>query len=211
MKSSAPSPRRRRVLACLLTLAMPALAITALAQKPDPLSPNEPKVTICHNVAHNPHTITVAQSAVPAHLAHGDTLGPCASEPNVTICHRGRTISVSQSAVSAHLAHGDSVGACSSFSSSSVSATSARPLAAPFLPPPPTPVLIPPAAPGAVVTDEVEVCYKGHTVKVTQTSLQTYLSIGAKLGPCKEAGETTATATEPATQPVEEKPAAPEK
>jgi hypothetical protein len=38
------------------------------------------KVVICHHPPGNPdnaHTITVDQSAVPAHLAHGDTLGPC--------------------------------------------------------------------------------------------------------------------------------------
>ena len=31
------------------------------------------KVTICHKG----HTITVSQSALPAHLRHGDTVGPC--------------------------------------------------------------------------------------------------------------------------------------
>lgn len=38
------------------------------------------KVTLCHNGK----TIQVAESAVPSHLAHGDTLGPCptaASKP----------------------------------------------------------------------------------------------------------------------------------
>ncbi|NOT36560.1 MAG: T9SS type A sorting domain-containing protein [Saprospiraceae bacterium] len=35
------------------------------------------KVSICHNVGYNPHTICVAQSAVADHLAHGDYLGPC--------------------------------------------------------------------------------------------------------------------------------------
>src|SRR5687768_9394498 len=38
------------------------------------------KVTICHIPPGNPdnaHTITVGAPAVPAHLAHGDTLGPC--------------------------------------------------------------------------------------------------------------------------------------
>jgi hypothetical protein len=40
----------------------------------------EHKVLICHIPPGNPanaHTISVDQSAVPAHLAHGDTLGPC--------------------------------------------------------------------------------------------------------------------------------------
>ena len=43
---------------------------------------NESQVTICHIPPGNPgnaHTITVGASAVPAHLAHGDTLGPCPS------------------------------------------------------------------------------------------------------------------------------------
>ena len=38
------------------------------------------KVSICHVPPGNPgnaHTIDVAQSAVPAHIAHGDTLGAC--------------------------------------------------------------------------------------------------------------------------------------
>jgi hypothetical protein len=38
------------------------------------------QVTLCHISPGNPgnaHTITVDDSAVPAHLAHGDTLGPC--------------------------------------------------------------------------------------------------------------------------------------
>jgi len=42
----------------------------------------EEKVTICHIPPGNPsnaHTIRVGESAVPAHLGHGDSLGPCPS------------------------------------------------------------------------------------------------------------------------------------
>ncbi len=46
--------------------------------------PSEPeKVTLCHIPPGNPsnaHTIAVGAAAVPAHLAHGDTLGPCPEE-----------------------------------------------------------------------------------------------------------------------------------
>jgi len=41
---------------------------------------NQDKVTICHippGNPDNPQTISVAPQAVPAHLAHGDSLGPC--------------------------------------------------------------------------------------------------------------------------------------
>lgn len=33
--------------------------------------------TVCHNVQHNPHTITIDCHALQAHLAHGDYTGPC--------------------------------------------------------------------------------------------------------------------------------------
>lgn len=38
---------------------------------------NGEKVLVCHNVSKNPHTINISVNALPAHLAHGDTLGPC--------------------------------------------------------------------------------------------------------------------------------------
>ena len=43
------------------------------------------KVTICHIPPGNPdnaHTISVSENAVPAHLAHGDTLGECYESTN---------------------------------------------------------------------------------------------------------------------------------
>ena len=53
-------------------------------EKPNP-NPNpnpnpDDKVTLCHIPPGNPgnaHTISVSPNAVPAHLAHGDTLGAC--------------------------------------------------------------------------------------------------------------------------------------
>ena len=42
------------------------------------------KVVICHRPPGNPanmHTITVSENAVPAHMKHGDTTGPCPGQP----------------------------------------------------------------------------------------------------------------------------------
>ncbi len=41
--------------------------------------PPKQKVTICHapHGCHEPHTLVVSAAALPAHLAHGDTQGPC--------------------------------------------------------------------------------------------------------------------------------------
>ncbi len=92
------------------------------------------KVDVCHVPPGNPdnaHTISVSEDAFEAHLAHGDTEGPCASDgspgaPNgdgpsakVDVCHvppgnpeRAHTISVSEDALEDHLSHGDTEGAC---------------------------------------------------------------------------------------------------
>ena len=35
------------------------------------------KVTVCHKPDKNQVTIEISRSALPAHLKHGDTLGPC--------------------------------------------------------------------------------------------------------------------------------------
>jgi hypothetical protein len=202
------SAMKPSVLRTILATLVLSAATSALAQKPDSVSPNEPKVTICHNG----RSLTVAQSAVPAHLAHGDSVGPCASEPNVLICHRGRTLNVAQSAVSSHLAHGDSLGECSSLSRSEVSAPAAlttpvalsapaaNGLGTPTVPQPAlakTVAAVAPVAPNQTpqtpaIADEVALCYKGQNVTVTRASVQTYLSIGATLGACNQKAEKAA-------------------
>jgi hypothetical protein len=91
----------------------------------------EEKVTLCHKESKKDHhTITIAKSAVQAHLDHGDELGNCEdslktqsvgtrSNNKVKICHippgnpeNAHTIEISQSAVKAHTAHGDTMGEC---------------------------------------------------------------------------------------------------
>lgn len=49
------------------------------------------KVTLCHNLTGNPHSITVSSSAESAHLGHGDTAGACpddeeAAEEEIAVC-----------------------------------------------------------------------------------------------------------------------------
>ena len=36
---------------------------------------------VCHNMDHNPHTLTIDCHALAAHLAHGDMEGPCEITP----------------------------------------------------------------------------------------------------------------------------------
>ena len=101
----------------------------------------EDKVALCHFPPGNPenfHTIVVGPDAVDAHLAHGDTEGPCEDGDlddgddgegdedgeeeegvKVVICHippgnpeNAHTVEVGEDAVEAHLAHGDTEGEC---------------------------------------------------------------------------------------------------
>ena len=55
--------------------------IEAISDQPEPyLTQNDEKVTICHRPPGNsakPRTLRVGAAAVPAHEAHGDTLGAC--------------------------------------------------------------------------------------------------------------------------------------
>ena len=67
---------RKLLLSALITgILLLAITVPAVLAKPP-----GPKATICHIPPGNPaaaHTITVGERAVPAHLAHGDTLGAC--------------------------------------------------------------------------------------------------------------------------------------
>jgi hypothetical protein len=53
--------------------------VTIIALNADENETNTPgeKVLVCHRRSKNPHTLSLPPAAVPAHLAHGDTLGAC--------------------------------------------------------------------------------------------------------------------------------------
>ena len=78
------------------------------------------KCTVCHNVQHNPHTITIDCHALKAHLAHGDYEGACQPTPtptpkkNCTVCHNGKDKSIRCDKVDDWLSHhpGDTEGSC---------------------------------------------------------------------------------------------------
>lgn len=76
--------RRSRWIAWLGLALLPVLALIVSAPATQAQGRGQEKVTICHIPPGNPdnaHEITVGAPAVPAHLAHGDTLGECDDAP----------------------------------------------------------------------------------------------------------------------------------
>lgn len=57
------------------------IALSTPEEQPPVLPPDgegkKEKVEVCHKPDKNPHVIVIAPEAVPAHLGHGDYLGPC--------------------------------------------------------------------------------------------------------------------------------------
>ena len=126
--------RRALVVGVVAVLASAALvsvvqaARSTSAQRPSAAAGQYPdKVTICHRTGSqkNPAvTIRVSRNALPAHLRHGDTIGPCAGQ-SFTICHKnhklkapqrgkakGRTMKVRFRSLRAHTRHGDRLRGC---------------------------------------------------------------------------------------------------
>jgi hypothetical protein len=68
-------------------------AAVSPASVPASASQYEKKVTICHRTGSKKkpfHTIRVSRNAVPAHLRHGDALGPCPTAV-FTMCHKTKS------------------------------------------------------------------------------------------------------------------------
>jgi hypothetical protein len=115
------------VLASAALVSVVQAARSTSAQRPSAAAGQYPeKVTICHRTGSlkNPAvTIRVSRNALPAHLRHGDTMGPCAGQ-SFTICHKngktkaqrgkakGRTMKVRFRSLRAHTRHGDRLRSC---------------------------------------------------------------------------------------------------
>jgi hypothetical protein len=119
-------PMRRGATLAVVSAAAAALAVTGMAAVGSSAGPAaslqyEKKVTICHRTHSKKHpfvTIRVSRRAVPAHLRHGDSLGPCSSAV-FTLCHKTKhgkgTMKVKGARkMERHLKHGDKLGKCKS-------------------------------------------------------------------------------------------------
>lgn len=86
-------------------LASLALVSTGAFGKPKPSAAQyQYRVTICHRTKATKKpgvTITVSSRAVPAHLRHGDTLGPCTAVSNVQGTDQGKSQAPGQNKASA--------------------------------------------------------------------------------------------------------------
>jgi hypothetical protein len=120
---------KRRLGYTALVGALAVITFAALASVGAAVSPTSPpsvaaqypkKVTICHRTKSkkNPYvTIRVSRHAVPAHLRHGDGIGPC-SRATFTVCHKaknGKHKTMKVRGAKAHrkaLKRGDKIGAC---------------------------------------------------------------------------------------------------
>ena len=69
--------KTRMTFSCVLASLVLFIALPAFAEK----------VEICHNG----HTIEVNEAAVPAHMEHGDTMGPCGSTEGACLCNESPT------------------------------------------------------------------------------------------------------------------------
>src|SRR5512132_653132 len=76
--------RRSTAIGAITALAVGASFVAAVSSSGTPAAVSQygNKVTICHHTHSTKHpfvTITVSRNALPAHLRHGDTIGPCST------------------------------------------------------------------------------------------------------------------------------------
>ena len=144
-----------------------------------PVGPPQ-KIMICHKG----HTIYVAEPAVPAHLAHGDTLGPCPGEAVICAGHHPGdqhpvTMIVNMNDLPGYQAQGATLGPCpnSVFMCNRKGRTVAVParnvsdrLAKGFT--------------SGLCPNQSLVCYKGKSLRINNDQLSDYLAKGACVGYC---------------------------
>ncbi len=150
----------------------------------------EKKVIICHKPQGSSivQTLTIPESALSQHLAHGDHVGACTDdekpkpveEKKVTICHKPKgsstvqTITISESALSQHLAHGDHIGTCTDADQPVIKKE---------------PEVIPPVVVPPVEEVKVTICHKKadgtmETLTIPKGQLSTHLQHGDHVGVC---------------------------
>jgi hypothetical protein len=113
--------RRSTAIGAITALAVGASFAAAVSSSGSPAAVSQygNKVTICHHTHSTKHpfvTITVSRNALPAHLRHGDTVGPCEGQ-TFKMCHKTKTgekqtIKVRYRALKSHLRKGDKLGPC---------------------------------------------------------------------------------------------------
>lgn len=140
-------------------------------------------VTLCHyppGHVGNAHTIVVGAAAVAAHLAHGDTPGPCATAtPTLT-----PTATITPTATT-------TVTATATFTATSTITPTLTQTATPTMTPAPTLTPLPPATPTGSAPSQVTICHipggnpaNAHTITVSQAAVATHLAHGDTLGAC---------------------------
>jgi hypothetical protein len=119
-------PRLRRALVTGVVAVVASTALVSVVQaartgngsRPAATGQYEKKETICHRTGSkkNPFvTIRVSRHAVPAHLRHGDKLGPCEGQTFkmcTTKAGKKQTIKVRFRALKSRLRKGDKLGPC---------------------------------------------------------------------------------------------------
>jgi hypothetical protein len=163
-----------------------------LAPPPEIVPTTAPTATVRITICHKPDTpaqktLVLPESAIPGHLGHGDTLGPClelAPPPEIvpttaptatvriTICHKPdtpaqKTLVLPESAIPGHLGHGDTLGPCLELA--------------------PLPEIVPTTAPTATV--RITICHKPDTpaqktLVLPESAIPGHLGHGDTLGPC---------------------------
>ena len=146
-------------------------------------------ITICHIPPGNPAgvmNITIPEDQWPAHKAHGDVRGPCATT-NVQLCYQGQPVTVTSSALQAYLNMGATQGPCQEPQITICHIPPGNPAAA-------ATVQIPQSAwashqahgdiQGPCSPKIVSICYNGANLSISETVWPTYQSLGATQGPC---------------------------